>query len=116
MDYTLWLPLAIVLPVLLYFYVRANDAKLTRLPPEATAFSPRRWTVEDLERTAASPAIAGSSPSLFSPEELPPKTGRRYIVIGGVSVHVHPSYSAGALRNPVCLHAPPLPPMMFLRC
>ncbi|EIW55509.1 NAD-P-binding protein [Trametes versicolor FP-101664 SS1] len=83
MDYTLWLLLAVVLPVLLYFYVRANDAKLTRLPPEATAFSPRRWTVEDLERTAASPAIAGSSPSLFSPEELPPKTGRRYIVIGG---------------------------------
>ncbi|KAH9849632.1 NAD-P-binding protein [Lenzites betulinus] len=83
MEHTLWTALAVVLPVLLYFYVRANDAKLTRLPPQATAYSPRRWTVEELERTASSPAIGGESPSLFSPEELPPKTGRRYIVIGG---------------------------------
>ncbi|KAI0827128.1 NAD-P-binding protein [Trametes gibbosa] len=83
MDYSLWTTIAVVLPLLFYFYVRANDAKLTQLPPEATAYSPRRWTAEELERTASSPAIAGKSASLFLPEELPPKTGRRYIVTGG---------------------------------
>ncbi|KAI0634873.1 NAD-P-binding protein [Trametes polyzona] len=83
MSSALWISLALALPLLLYFYVRANDAKLTRIPPEAAAYSPRRWTVEDLERTASSLAATDSSPSLFAPEELPPKTGRRYIVIGG---------------------------------
>ncbi|KAI0659337.1 NAD-P-binding protein [Cubamyces menziesii] len=83
MSLELWLSLALALPLLLYFYVRANDAKLTRLPPEAVAYSPKRWTVQDVEGTASSAALAGASSSLFSPEELPPKTGRRYIVIGG---------------------------------
>ncbi|KAI8986719.1 NAD-P-binding protein [Trametes punicea] len=83
MSLSLWLSLAAGLPLMLYLYVRANDAKLTRLPPEAVAFSPKRWSAEDVERTASSAALAGPSPSIYSPEELPPKTGRRYIVVGG---------------------------------
>ena len=73
------------LPLLIYLYVRANDAKIARLAPEAVAVSPERWTKEDVQRVASSPALTSSSASLFKPEELPPKTGRRYIVVGGVS-------------------------------
>ncbi|KAI0674502.1 NAD-P-binding protein [Trametes maxima] len=83
MEYPLWLPFAAALSFLLYLYVRANDAKLTRLPPEATKFSPNRWTATEVDATASSSTLRGSAPSIFSPDELPPKTGRRYIVIGG---------------------------------
>ncbi|KAI0711376.1 NAD(P)-binding protein [Earliella scabrosa] len=71
------------LPLLIYLYVRANDAKIAKLAPEAVAVSPERWTKEDVQRVASSPALTSSSASLFKPEELPPKTGRRYIVVGG---------------------------------
>lgn len=84
-DLSLWLALA-ALPVLLFLYVRANDAKITLPHPAAVALSPERWTLDEVKRTAeAQEARVGSSPSLFAPEELPPKTGRRYIVVGGVS-------------------------------
>ncbi|KAI0777240.1 NAD-P-binding protein [Trametes elegans] len=83
MAFSLWLSLASLLPLLLYLYIRANDAKLTRLPPAAAASSPHRWSAQDVKQAAAVTAARASSPSLFSPEELPPKTGRRYIVIGG---------------------------------
>ena len=76
---------SIVLPLLIYLYVRVNDAKIATLVPEAIALSPERWKLEEVKRVAKSPALTNSSASLFSPEELPPKTGRRYIVIGGVS-------------------------------
>ncbi|OSD08733.1 NAD-P-binding protein [Trametes coccinea BRFM310] len=83
MSLSLWLSLAAGLPLLFYLYVRANDAKLTRLPPAATAFSPRRWAPEDIAQAAAGEGVNTPEASLFRPEELPPKTGRRYIVIGG---------------------------------
>ncbi|TFK86085.1 NAD-P-binding protein [Polyporus arcularius HHB13444] len=78
-----WLSLAAALPLLLYLYIRTNDAKISRLTPEAVALSPRRWTDEEVRRVASEPAMLSPSPSLFAPEELGPKTGRRYIVIGG---------------------------------
>ncbi len=80
-----WLSLAAALPLLLYIYIRTNDAKISRLTPEAVALSPRRWTDEEVRRVASEPEMLSPSPSLFAPEELGPKTGRRYIVIGGVS-------------------------------
>ncbi len=80
-----WLSLAAALPLLLYIYIRTNDAKISRLTPEAVALSPRRWTDEEVRRVASEPAMLSPSPSLFAPEELGPKTGRRYIVVGGVS-------------------------------
>ncbi len=85
MDATLWLSLASI-PLLFYLYVRANDAKITRLTSEAALFAGKRWTLEDVKQTAGSAALTSPSASLFSPEELSPKTGRRYIVVGGVSV------------------------------
>ncbi|KAI0064910.1 NAD-P-binding protein [Artomyces pyxidatus] len=63
-----------------YLYVRLNDAKLMRLPPEVEAtFSPHRVTPQDAreaaERLEKEPITIG--------EHLPPRTGRRYIVVGG---------------------------------
>ncbi|KDQ49986.1 hypothetical protein JAAARDRAFT_142628 [Jaapia argillacea MUCL 33604] len=60
-------------------YIRWNDEKLRTLPSEAAAFSPLRLTntsvLETFETYQASPnSIDG---------QLPPNTGRRYIVVGG---------------------------------
>lgn len=69
--------------VLFVIYILLNDAKLTRTPPEALAISPERWTPEEVKQQHA--AMVDGPASLFE-GKLPPKTGRRYIVIGGVSV------------------------------
>ncbi|KAI0264693.1 NAD-P-binding protein [Gloeopeniophorella convolvens] len=66
--------------LLLYLYIRVNDAKLMRLPPEvASAFSP--------QRVSASGALAAAATwersSIPSISFLPPRTGRKYIVVGG---------------------------------
>lgn len=69
--------------LLLVLYIYWNDSHLTRIPPSVQYFSPKRHTVEDVhaeaERLAAAPPIEDT-------EKIPPKTGRRYIVVGGVSV------------------------------
>ncbi|KAH9941179.1 NAD(P)-binding protein [Epithele typhae] len=88
-DLSLWLALAAALPLLVYLYVRANDAKISRLHPAALIHSPDRWTADDVRRTAAEVKLkaenvqGGAPASLFSQDELPPKTGRRYIITGG---------------------------------
>ncbi|OCH91970.1 NAD(P)-binding protein [Obba rivulosa] len=79
MEGVFWLVLASI-PLLLYVYVRSNDAKLSRLPPEAAAFSKERWSPKVIQ--TAYESITNSPPSLLR-DELPPKTGRRYIVVGG---------------------------------
>ncbi|KAI0747009.1 NAD-P-binding protein [Daedaleopsis nitida] len=78
-----WLTLIAGVPLIIYLYVRVNDAKIATVAPEATALSSERWTTEDVKRVMASSTLTSPSPSLFSPEELGPKTGRRYIVVGG---------------------------------
>ncbi|KAF5383021.1 hypothetical protein D9615_005083 [Tricholomella constricta] len=66
---------SLVLVVLLVIYVRLNNYRLTRLPKEAAAVSPVRWTPESVRNLAT---------QLKSPHvQLPPRTGRRYIVVGG---------------------------------
>jgi hypothetical protein len=76
----IWLLGTIVIPLLLYLYIRHNDKCLTRLPPEALAFSPTRYT-ENIALTAAK-RFAENPISML--DQMPPKTGRRYIVVGGV--------------------------------
>lgn len=71
-----------ILPLFLYYYVRNNDKALERLPPEVAAFSPQRCTADDIRRTTQH--LAKSPISVL--EQLPPKTGRRYIVVGGVNI------------------------------
>ena len=74
--------------LLLVSYIKINDAKLRRIAPEAAAFAPTRWTEQDVKRT--SEQLAPSSASLLD-DKLPPRTGRRYIITGGVSDLPHAS-------------------------
>ncbi|KAH8998083.1 NAD-P-binding protein [Lactarius akahatsu] len=63
--------------LLLYLYVRLNDAKLMQLPHDvASAFSPKRISAKDaLEAAAASEKV---TTDLITKVFLPPRTGRRY--------------------------------------
>lgn len=71
--------LIVVSLVFLYGYL--NDKKLGHLPPEAElVFSPARVTPERVRTTAK----ALSKNPVVTSNFLPPKTGRRYIVVGGV--------------------------------
>ena len=71
--------LFIVSLVLLYGYL--NDRKLKQLPPEAELiFSPLRLTPQRVRATAE----ALSTNPVVMKNFLPQKTGRRYIVVGGV--------------------------------
>lgn len=65
---------------LLVLYIRVNNKRLSTIPKEALTFSPQRWTPESIRSHAAQLA---QSP-LISNQQIPPKTGRRYIVVGGV--------------------------------
>lgn len=67
---------------LLLLYIRLNDQRLTRIPHRALAFSPTRCTLEDVHLTAA--RLLESPISII--DQIPPKTGRRYIVVGGVCI------------------------------
>ncbi|OCH93928.1 NAD(P)-binding protein [Obba rivulosa] len=75
----LWLLIAAVF-VLAYLYVRTNDSKLAKLSPEASALTPERWNAKAVQNTAA---MLADSPYILRAESLPPRTGRRYIVVGG---------------------------------
>jgi len=71
--------------VLLYGYL--NDRKLKRLPSEAELiFSPARLTPQGVR--AAAEAL--SKNPIVMKDFLPPRTGRRYIVVGGVCSSCHP--------------------------
>ncbi|PPQ89257.1 hypothetical protein CVT25_001341 [Psilocybe cyanescens] len=80
MAFTQWLGLISSLFVLLILYIRRNDRILTTIPPNAHFFGPKRTTVQDVHATAERLA---KSASLESKEVMPPRTGRRYIVVGG---------------------------------
>jgi hypothetical protein len=77
-----WLLGITAIPFFLYLYIKQNDKGLTRLAPEALAFSPSRYTDNDTRSTAKQ--LAEYPISVL--EQVPTKTGRRYIVVGGVSV------------------------------
>ncbi|KAH8101919.1 NAD(P)-binding protein [Cristinia sonorae] len=74
--------LYILLPLAYALYAWCNDQKLKRLPPEAAAHSPERWSDKFvMETNARVKQVEGVS--LLKDSDLPPKTGRRYIVVGG---------------------------------
>lgn len=75
-----WVLVIIVLVLIFYIYVLHNDQRLSVIPLRALAVSPHRWTRESVLLTAKRYAEKGE-PSL----DFPPRTGRRYIVVGGVS-------------------------------
>jgi len=78
-----WTTIVFIPFAIISLYVYWNDRALKRIPTSAQYFSPKRCTIQDVHAMAESLA---SSPSLSikDKEDLPPRTGRRYIVVGGV--------------------------------
>ncbi|KAL0958122.1 hypothetical protein HGRIS_000291 [Hohenbuehelia grisea] len=80
-------PLAILYSILVlvassWLYIRANDKKLKAQPSDVfKAFSPKRYAPEDFERTEKEDHERLIE--ISAQEQLPPKTGRHYIVVGG---------------------------------
>ena len=75
--------LAIFNLLVLYLYIRINDGKIMSLPSDvAQAFSPKRTTPDAALETEAR---LRNNP-ISTQGHLPPRTGRRYIVVGGVSI------------------------------
>ncbi|KAG5637125.1 hypothetical protein H0H81_005718 [Sphagnurus paluster] len=64
----------------LVFYGWLNNLKITHIPKAAVALSPKRLTPESVRKLASQLA---KSPPISIKEQLPPKTGRRYIIVGG---------------------------------
>ncbi len=75
-----WATLGLLSFLLILAYIRDNDRKLKAIPARAAQFSPNRWSPKDVERRASECEL--TAPSID--DQLPPKTGRRYIVVGGV--------------------------------
>ncbi|PSR78591.1 hypothetical protein PHLCEN_2v7338 [Hermanssonia centrifuga] len=80
MSAIIWLVSLLTPFVLCLLYVLFNDKKLVRIPPEATAISPKRWANEDVRYSYT---IQSNGPTSLLEGKLPSKTGRRYIVVGG---------------------------------
>ncbi|PFH50515.1 hypothetical protein AMATHDRAFT_100998, partial [Amanita thiersii Skay4041] len=66
--------------LLLLLYVKHNDRKLLTLPTNASFFSPKRISPQAVHVTAAK--LHNEAPISIN-DQIPPKTGRRYIVVGG---------------------------------
>ena len=70
--------------LLLVLYIYWNDRRLIQIPPRALNLSPKRHTAVDVHAEAEKLA---TSPPIDDKEKIPPKTGRRYIIVGGVSCY-----------------------------
>jgi hypothetical protein len=77
----------LILLTLLCLYIWRNDRALQRLPDRVTTFSKQRWT-QEMCRLAAD-QLAQSPLSVA--DQIPVRTGRRYIVVGGVCAPSSPS-------------------------
>ncbi|KAF7323986.1 3-beta hydroxysteroid dehydrogenase isomerase family [Mycena kentingensis (nom. inval.)] len=73
-----WIALSLALVAL---YIWRNDRCLTHIPERASAFSPTRLTSGLVEKQAEE--IRARSTPISVADQIPPRTGRRYIVIGG---------------------------------
>ncbi|TDL24654.1 NAD-P-binding protein [Rickenella mellea] len=79
---TFLLAIVVAFPLLVYLaylYCARNDECLSTLPPRALVHSPNRWTTKEIQETFA--RLSKHPHSIVG--KLPPKTGRRYIVVGG---------------------------------
>lgn len=72
--------LSLTVLLLIYLYGKLNDTKLARVPSEVLAQTTCDFSPENIRLTAAR---LKESPLQIS-SRLPPRTGRRYIVVGGV--------------------------------
>jgi hypothetical protein len=76
-----FLTFALLFIAIVTIYIYYNDRKLDAQPLEVQAFSPHRATVTSIKETAQRVKDTGRHPVL---DQLPPATGRLYVVIGGV--------------------------------
>jgi hypothetical protein len=67
--------------LLVYLYGKLNDAKLAQVPPEVRAQATCDFSPENIRVTATR---LKEYPVQIT-AHLPPRTGRRYIVVGGVN-------------------------------
>lgn len=79
-----WIVLFLTPLALFVFYVRKNDERITRIPNAALALSPTRCTPSHVKSMANHLA---DSP-IANYDKLGSKTGRRYIIVGGVSAYL----------------------------
>lgn len=75
--------------LLTYLYGKLNDAKLAKVPPEVRAQATCDFSPGNIRSTAAR---LKESPLRIT-SHLPPRTGRRYVVVGGVSKGPQPRHS-----------------------
>ena len=80
MDIAGGLMLFSVALLLIYVYGKFNDTKLTKVPSQIRAQATCDFSPENIRLTAAR---LKESPLQIS-GRLPPRTGRRYVVVGGV--------------------------------
>ena len=81
MDFASGLILSLTALLFVYLYGKLNDKKLTKVPPEVKAQASSDFSPESIRLTAAR---LKQSPLQIN-NLLPPRTGRRYIIVGGVS-------------------------------
>jgi len=90
MSWLNWLYGTLATVIMLVVYIKRNDRVLSSIPPRALTFSPVRTTEKDTRADAR----AFKENPINVDDQLPPKTGRRYIVVGGVRailLHLSPS-------------------------
>ncbi|KIK70220.1 hypothetical protein GYMLUDRAFT_187914 [Collybiopsis luxurians FD-317 M1] len=81
MNWTVYAACSLLAAVFLYVYIHFNDIKLAKIPSRALEFSPKRCTPEDALKLAKQ--LRAREKPIQVVDQLPPKTGRRYIVVGG---------------------------------
>ncbi|KAL1747410.1 3-beta hydroxysteroid dehydrogenase/isomerase family-domain-containing protein [Schizophyllum fasciatum] len=62
-----------------FTYIKLNDSRLKTIPQRVLRLSPKRVTHEDVSRLEKELTAKG----IAIEDQLPPRTGRRYIVVGG---------------------------------
>jgi hypothetical protein len=81
--------------LLIYLYAKLNDGKLSKVPPEIRAQATCDFSPENIRLTAAR---LKESPLQIN-SRLPPRTGRLYVVVGGVSKS--PYFDIASLNFPI---------------
>jgi hypothetical protein len=64
-------------------YVWHNDKLLKQVGPSDRHPEEVQWTASQVKQAAK--RVRGADALLLKSQDLPPKTGRRYIIVGGVS-------------------------------
>ncbi|KAJ8087286.1 hypothetical protein PM082_006116 [Marasmius tenuissimus] len=69
--------------VALILYVWLNDKAVRHVPRSVLDLSPRRWTSDDFKRVVKNLGNEVDTMEERKKVQTPPKTGRRYIIVGG---------------------------------